>query len=214
MNTHALLLNWKRGENLKKVIESIRHQSIKVEIYLWNNNPDDTHKYDVDFQFNSPVNLKCWPRWNLASFIKQGYIFTLDDDIIFGDNKIVEDLIEYYNRIDTLESEVPIIGWTGVVVNDRNYWKCKHISEPRETDTKVDIVKGRFMFTKTQILDKVTITREDEDDIKISSYSNTKILPSLLRDRMVNLDEMDVGLINTPNHKDNRVVACKKYFQL
>ena len=44
----AILLNWKRPENIVKTIKSIRDQSIPVKICLWNNNPDDKKNYDVD----------------------------------------------------------------------------------------------------------------------------------------------------------------------
>jgi hypothetical protein len=55
----AVLLNWKRPENIVKTIKSIRDQSISVKICLWNNNSDDKIKYDVDLQINSPDNFKC-----------------------------------------------------------------------------------------------------------------------------------------------------------
>jgi len=59
----AVLLNWKRPDNLKELISSIRSQSVPIEILLWNNNPDDKTRYDVDIQVDSSTNLMCWPRW-------------------------------------------------------------------------------------------------------------------------------------------------------
>ena len=57
MRITALLLNWKRQENIVKVIQSIRDQSVKVDIWLWNNNIEDNTSYDVDVQINSSNNF-------------------------------------------------------------------------------------------------------------------------------------------------------------
>ena len=79
MKVTALLLNWKRQENIVKVIQSIRDQSIDIDIWLWNNNIEDNTSYDVDVQINSSNNFKCWPRWLVGSMVDEGFIFTLDD---------------------------------------------------------------------------------------------------------------------------------------
>ena len=59
MRITALLLNWKRQENILKVIQSIKDQSVDIDIWLWNNNPEDKTSYDVDVQVNSSSNFKC-----------------------------------------------------------------------------------------------------------------------------------------------------------
>lgn len=71
----ALLLNWKRPENIVKTIASMRAQTVPIEIWLWNNNPDDKTAYDVDMQINSPAIsfvgpagcLAPWPKPNSSS---------------------------------------------------------------------------------------------------------------------------------------------------
>ena len=101
----AVLLNWKRPENIVKTIKSIRDQSISVKICLWNNNSDDKTKYDVDLQINSPNNFKCYPRWMMASLIETDYIFTLDDDLILADDNVIEDTLNLYKKINTNDKE-------------------------------------------------------------------------------------------------------------
>ena len=59
----AILLNYKRPENMAEVITSIRMQQPAVDIWLWNNNQQDARVYDVDQQFNASSNFVCWPRW-------------------------------------------------------------------------------------------------------------------------------------------------------
>jgi hypothetical protein len=208
----AILLNWKRPENIVKTIKSIRDQSIPVKICLWNNNPDDKKNYDVDLQINSPNNFKCYPRWMMASLIETDYIFTLDDDLLLSDDNVIEDTLNLYKRINT--DDKLIIGYTGVILNqDKDYWTSEHLTEPKNEDIKVDIVKGRFMFMSKSLINNMTLENEETcEDIKVSSYSNYKLIPSILKNRLSNLDELEVGLFGSSDHNIKRSVATKRYF--
>ncbi len=178
----ALLLNWKRPENLKRVIQSIRSQSVPVEIFLWNNNINDTTIYDVDLQINSSKNLMCWPRWFLANYTDSEYIFSLDDDLALADTTVISDCIAY------VRDHNASIGYSGVVLDaSHNYWKSKHLHHPKYfSDTEVDIIKGRFMFHHISYLDSVKMISQDksdilhpriEDDIILSSIMGKKVIP-------------------------------------
>lgn len=207
----AILLNWKRPENIIKTIKSIRNQSIPIKICLWNNNPEDKTKYDVDLQIDSPNNFKCYPRWMMASLIETDYIFTLDDDLMISDNDVIKDVMNFYENIDINTS---IVGYTGVILNqDKDYWKSEHITEPKNIDIKVDIVKGRFMFMNKSLINNITLENEETcEDIKVSSYSNYKVIPSILKNRLLNLDELEVGLFGSNDHNLKRLISTQKYF--
>ena len=209
----AILLNWKRPENIVKTIKSIRNQSVPIKICLWNNNPEDKTKYDVDLQIDSPNNFKCYPRWMMASLIETDYIFTLDDDLILSDNNVIKDTLYFY---ESLENNMSIVGYTGVILNqDKDYWTSEHITEPKNIDIKVDIVKGRFMFMNKSLINNITLENEETcEDIKISSYSYYKLIPSILKNRLLNLDELGVGLFGTIDHSIKRATATKRYFKL
>ena len=215
MNTNikitAILLNWKRPENIIKTIKSIRDQSIPIKICLWNNNPDDRTRYDVDLQINSPDNFKCYPRWMMASLIETDYIFTLDDDLMLNDNDVIKDILTFYESINI---NTTIVGYTGVILNqDKDYWTSEHLTEPKNEDIKVDIVKGRFMFMSKSLINNMTLENEETcEDIKVSSYSNYKLIPSILKNRLSNLDELEVGLFGSSDHNLKRSIATKKYF--
>ena len=214
MKVTALLLNWKRQENIVKVIQSIRDQSIDVDIWLWNNNIEDKTSYDVDVQINSSNNFKCWPRWLIGSMVDEGFIFTLDDDIMFNKTDVIENCLKIYETIDTTET-FPIIGYSGVVLNEeKDYWSSTHTHKPYEdTDIMVDVIKGRFMFMDSKILKNVLLENEPTcEDIKISSYSNYKVIPSLLSNGLTNLKEGREALHKSLEQKEKRTVAVKKYF--
>jgi hypothetical protein len=60
----ALLSSYERQDNLSKIIDNLRKQSVDVDIFLWNNNPEDNPEdkteYPVELQINSSKNLMCW----------------------------------------------------------------------------------------------------------------------------------------------------------
>jgi hypothetical protein len=210
MSTTALLLNWKRPDNIPLTIKSIRDQSADIKIWLWNNNPADTAQYDVDYQINSPNNFKCWPRWLLGSMVTTKYIFTLDDDLQIAKPDHISNCIRY---IETKPADT-ILGYTGVILQqNKSYWQSPHITSPdAKRDIQVDIVKGRFMFMRASILGKVMLENEPQDDIKISSYSKHKFIPAMFHGSLRDLPEGTVSLFKQPGHSDKRVTAAKKYF--
>jgi hypothetical protein len=214
MKITALLLNWKRQDNIIKVINSIKKQTVKVDIWLWNNNKEDNTKYDVDVQINSTENFKCWPRWLMGSMVDNGYIFTLDDDIMFNRNDIIETCIKEYEKINIINT-IPIIGYSGVIINeDKNYWTSHHIHKPSDDNLLVDIIKGRFMFMSKNILENVKMENEPTcEDIKISSYSQYKLIPASISNGLINLSEGMEALHQNPIQRDKRVVALRKYFK-
>jgi len=211
MSATALLLNWKRQNSIPHTIQSIRNQDANVKIWLWNNNPTDTKSYDVDYQFNSPENFKCWPRWLLGSMVTTDYIFTLDDDLTITNHRHISNCISYIKSkpIDT------ILGFTGVILQrDKTYWQSTHITNPIPSrDTRVDIVKGRHMFMRSSLLNNVKLENESTcEDIKISSYSKNKFVPGIFHGCFQNLPEGDEALHKQPAHNNNRTVATMHYF--
>jgi len=212
MKATAVLLNWKRPDNLKKVIESIKKQG-DVEILLWNNNPDDHEQYSVHQQHNSPENRFCWPRWLIAETAKSEYVFTLDDDLMFTEDNVIDQCIDFIKYLpkDT------ILGLGGVILNkEKDYKNSTHAKKKIKThDLKVDIVKGRFMFTRKEFIESIPKNHYHKrgDDIYISSFSKNKILPVFLDCCFTSLPEKDVGLKKNREHIEIRQEVVNKYFK-
>lgn len=214
MKATALLLNWKRPDNLKNIISNLRKQTVGVEIFLWNNNPDDHGEYDVDMKIDSGKNLMCYPRWFMGSFASTEYVFSLDDDLIFNDTSVVEDCINYVSEHDC------IIGKTGVILNDnKSYWGSKHLLNPINKDTLVDIIKGRFiMMSKYKLenikfLNQTTANPRVEDDIIVSSHFDRKVIPKFLVGRFKELSQNVTSLWRQGEHKNSRELTTLKYFK-
>lgn len=209
----ALLLNWKRPENIVKTIASIRAQTAPIEIWLWNNNPEDKTAYDVDMQINSPRNFFCWPRWLLGSMAETEFIFTLDDDLMFADEWVINDCIS--NMSETGDE---IYGIEGVLLDpkfNKNYFESPHFKTDESFDAIVDIIKGRFMFMSRNFLSQVLLENEPTcEDIKISSYcEGCPVVPSFLHNRLINLSEGDEALFAQPWQRERRQQAVEKYFR-
>ena len=211
------MTNWKRKENLKEIIENIRNQSVPVEIFLWNNNPEDLEDYSVDLQINSSKNLMCLPRWFMANYANSEYVFSLDDDLCFNDSKVVEDCIKYSLKPNQA------LGAFGVKLRDNlDYWSSRHICCYPDKDRQVNIIKGRFLFIKKSLLKNVSmLPSEDadinkpriEDDIFISHYLEQAYLPSFLSKRFKELPEGGQSLYRDSNHRESRKTQTKKYFK-
>lgn len=218
MKASALLLNWKRPENIKIIIELLKSQTIPIEILLWNNNVDDHTKYDVDLQINSEKNLMCLPRWFMGLYASSEYVFSLDDDLVFNDLKVIEDCIDFIGKRDIA------IGKTGVILNqEKNYWKSKHILNPDpNNDIVVDIIKGRFLMCRKKHISKILINDfinvdysnpRIEDDIILSSMINDKQIPAFLHKRFKELPENGVSLYGSNNHNSSRMQTTHKHFK-
>jgi len=220
----AILTNYCRQENVKKIIPCLRSQTVPIEIIMINNS-NIKDEYDVDLQINASKNLMCFPRWFACNYATSPYVFSLDDDLIFSDDNVIADCIQY-----SKENHCAVGGF-GVVLDNSNYWTSFHVRANAEMSHEVaalggegllvDIIKGRFLFTQKQFLKNVPLIAPDnisyenprfEDDIFISSYINKKIIPTFLANRLIELPENDFSLFRRRIHRESRFVAAKKFF--
>ena len=198
----GLLLNWKRPHHVERVIQNLKGQS---HIWVWNNGVSGNFK-DVDVQINSSVNFLSYPRWLMATQARTEFVFVHDDDLM-----ITTPIAQLEAYMETLPEDA-IIGVEGVeLVPGRGYWTSKHYAV--KDFGKVDIVKGRFMFLRSKLLEKVflkpgPLTRGD--DIYVSSFSTFKELPKFVR-----IKELPVGgegLMYQKGHGKEREKALQLYF--
>lgn len=210
----AILTNYCRQENVKKIIPCLRSQTVPIEIIMINNS-NIKDEYDVDLQINASKNLMCFPRWFACNYATSPYVFSLDDDLIFSDDNVIADCIQY-----SKENHCAVGGF-GVVLDNLNYWRSSHVRSNAEMSHKVNIIKGRFLFTQKQFLKNVPLIAPDnisyenprfEDDIFISSYINKKIIPTFLANRLIELPQNGFSLFGQPIHRESRSVAAKKFF--
>jgi hypothetical protein len=212
------LLNWKRPQNLPRVIDSLMRQTLRPTVFLWNNAGTPFHDERVAWQVDSSQNMGCWPRWFMASRARTEYVCTLDDDLVLADEQVLEDAVALLAQCP----EHTILGPEGVkLVFGKPYRHCDHVAAP-ETDTPVSIVKGRMMLLRRAALERVPFSTayevaRDADDIVISALvaggkANRHVVPALFGDRLEELEEYGVGLKERPAHHERREAARRKYF--
>jgi hypothetical protein len=208
MKATACLLNWKRRDNLIKIVDACKNQGCAV--FLWNNNPEENYNFKVDWQVNSSVNRFCIPRWWMASLAQTEYVFSLDDDLIFKNDNVISQCIEF---IKDLPNDT-ILGKGGVKLNNElDYFKSKSTKNGIEIKD-LDIIKGRFLFTRTSLVRQATLEHNfvRGDDIFISSFSKNKIVPNFLQNSFEELPDLGVGLKKQKQHKERQAVV-EKYFK-
>lgn len=207
----ALLLNWKRPDNLEKIINRLRQQSVPVDIFLWDNNP--TRQFDVDLHIRSDHNLMCWPRWFMANYANTEFVFSLDDDLIPNNNSLIEYCIETCEKYDS------IIGCRGLCLGGG---KLRKLAEPSPT-RKCDCLLGRFIFANKKHLADVKMYPWDEstirfprieDDIVIGSYASSLFHIGDLHKFFDDVQGQGekVGLCAQPGHLESRNKFTKAFF--
>ena len=212
----ALLTSFERQKNLDRIITNLREQTEAIDIFLWNNCAEDKTEYPVDLQINSSKNLMCWPRWFMANYATTDYVFSLDDDLIFTDNHVIRDAINYLDSNDC-----SAIGYSGVrIINNlKDYSDQQHIFYPRQ-DQSVDIIKGGFIFTKKQsivipqnLINTCIENPRVEDDIIISSFLSKKVIPGFIRRRLRVQNGFHSGLHSQTSHTQSRTQYMRKYYE-
>ncbi|EMS32085.1 hypothetical protein C943_01347 [Mariniradius saccharolyticus AK6] len=198
----AVLLNFKRPFNLPTIIESIRLQTVPVKIMLWHNGVEDQID-GVDWVLRSNRNIGCLVRWYITTLVDADYFFTLDDDLAFSNPKLIENCI----KVSRDNNDASIIGKSGRRIGSGLKKYSKGIS-PVVTDTNqnvyVDIVKGRFMFVPSRLLELPPLFFKEYkgrgDDIWISLLTGVKknnhILKKEISDGFRELPALNVGLAN------------------
>ena len=165
----VILLNWKRPENLPAVLDGLQMQAVRPRIWLWDNSPGGAPEAVArrcDLVVRSNRNLGCFARWWLASRAATPYVCSIDDDFRLTDGRLLDDAVEAC-REKCPDGIVGIFGWKGIdgcgtggsptragpVID---YKQGRHVNGATE-DTNVDLVKGRFMVFRRDLLDRVPL---------------------------------------------------------
>ena len=219
----VVLLNWKRSENVKAIVQTLRNQSVSPQIFLWDNAQDHNRVVvkDVDWYIQSSLNKICWPRWFMASQADTQYVMSLDDDLNLLDDFVIEDLIAVLDNdchAERIFGREGVILRPGMLYAGSNQHNEELVNLKRTDAVNVDIVKGRLMaFSKEALIHAPILTKvTNEDDIAISGLlakgrNRYHRVLGWLQHRTYNLPDND-ALYNQPGHFKRRDAGVKKYF--
>jgi hypothetical protein len=94
----CIIPTWHRTENLPRVIASLRAQTVKPQVWIWDNGAgsDDPFKQDglADVVFRSSFNFGCFARFPLMGLVRTPYIWQMDDDLELTMPNLIERFIE------------------------------------------------------------------------------------------------------------------------
>lgn len=207
-----IYLNWKRNNQLLKIIEDAKKQSINPKIVVIDNSAKDEknkiNPTDVIYVESDNTN-QCWERWLYVDKVDTKYICVMDDDLTFTDTNTLENCYKFLEE----NLDVDCVGYAGVMYDkNKDYWSSKHYHRPSIENLEIPIIKGRFMFIRTESLVGLDKTPDLTcDDIKVCGHLSKKILLNSIR--MANLKEGDEAVFKQKGQHNKRIVAAKKYLE-
>lgn len=223
MKITSIILHYNRPDNMSKVLDGIRSQTVPSEIWVWDNSGNCPDK-DIDVLIRSNRNFYCQPRFTLGHLVRTPYIFNQDDDLAIKDKHLFEKLLE-------TSSQHPddFIGWNGRIFSkDINWDKAyqfpgKGFCDDTDMDG-LDMINVGVSFFPTNLINKVLVNpfnndidnvTEDEykwgDDMFISNLLENKRITPYLRPAFEWLPE-GVGLSKQSPHMDMRNRLCQRYW--
>ncbi len=183
MKISACLLNWRRPECMKQIVQTLKSYDLFDEIIIWNNgeslNIDDVQITDCG------KNIACLGRFMAIQAARNKLVYVQDDDCIpskqsieqlirlMGDNKFdfANNLrLSHYNRIGCAQH---LVGWGGIL---------------RKSEFGIEEIAGEYkrVFGEDELLYR------QADDL---FFANTKTFTSVLAD-VPGLQESDKNALH------------------
>ena len=203
----VILLNYKRPENVKKIVFSLWKMFQKITVI--NNNPSYRLPYwggELDV-INNEKNYFCMERWIRCYEYPEEYKLILDDDILPSPS-LVKNMVK---------ADLPITGVYGKrgVSTANAYNELEDVWKSEE----VDFIVGSIILVKQSVLNEIQSSLEKAgypergDDIIVSYLIKRRLqVPlKLTSGRFMFLPEGDVGLNKDINHFTKRWNMIKKF---
>lgn len=196
-NITIVLLNYRRPQNIPVIVDAIRAQTVRAQVFLWNNGGAEVNSPRIDLYRRSEKNVGCMARWALAKEANTPYVMCLDDDICFKRSDALAGIVQ---ALEAQDHPGRIIGFIGAcfsslpVYNIRREIMCRYDDEQHrlrkafemqqeagtvetvsvtcrhiERDEAVDLVKGRMMAFRKSCIEDLVLPEEREDDIFLSA---------------------------------------------
>lgn len=224
----VLMLNWRRPENVARIVDALHSQSAKPLIFMWDNAQDGelaaagVRRNDFDWYVRSSENVGCMPRWWMAERAETDVVMTCDDDIMPADKDLVNDAI-----CRLLEQPDPwsiLTAFGRVLDADKAYEHCRRLPEDWVEAARggedCDVALGRMMLLRTDCLRRLRVPHWDArwstcDDIVVSGMmAGGRRLrhwcSTLFQGRLTELPDHDAAC-REPLHFHRREVARRAW---
>ena len=225
----SIVLNYNRPENMKAVIDGIRSQTVKSDIWIWDNSGKLA---DIDgcMIIRSQKNFHCLPRLLLMGAVQTEYIWTQDDDRVLTDKTLFEQMIwvdidcpmvAYGKRFthEKTRAIYPKEYWDNAYYTDHDtcngYWNVGY------KNGFADVGSTGIMFLKMSCLKKmplnpyIELTEQEYkygDDMWLSKRLGCCYVYKPLFDGVKVIPDNGVGLCHDKEHYPIRNELCRRYW--
>jgi hypothetical protein len=225
------------------MLDCLAGQTVRLQVFLWNNGdpllfaenrsdegapgpanrPMREHPL-VKLYVESSPNMRCWPRWLMASMADTEYVCSMDDDLVFADAKVLEDAIAA-SRDKCPDGVVGFFGWEAIP--GRDYKGSRHVNGSA-TDRWVDFIKGRFMLFRRDLLERVPLAhpvfrdpnalKRRGDDLYVNlcisrGRRNAHLVPGILGKRWKELPQQGHAVSGESGHYRERGELLDRLFE-
>jgi len=197
------LLNWKRPENVSRIISNLHG---RAKLFLWDNSGTYPRDKRLDWQITSSINKSCFPRWWMAQMAETKYVCSLDDDLMPADEAVLSDAVNFFGSV---RSPIAGIGPYGKNLDPKTTYYSSYVANTQR-DEFVDLLLGRFIMIEKESLKNLNI-RHPEDDIELCAALSHKqkkrfVVPQIFRGRFIELPATN-AISDRPRHYERRTEA-------
>lgn len=205
----AILLSYQRQPNMPLIIETLRAQTVPIEIWLINNNGMES--FGADRLIAIPWNSGEWARYVFASRIETPYGMFLDDDFVPGDPLFVERAIE----LQELHAPDHIIGVAGRGLQSTPPHYAPDIVN---RDGYAAILKGHFQLWPRGITRRYRLSSHPSASdiywaLDTGGGEARHFVSAELSGRLETLDRHGVGYELRPEHYAEREEVCAAWLE-
>lgn len=167
MAISAVLLSWRRAENLQRIVRTLWENPLVKEVLIWNNNPEVVLESEAATVINSSQNFFPFVRYCLIPLTKHPLIWFQDDDLLIRPEQLDAIVSEYSKAPDR------IYGCRGRNVVGGRY-------APEIVYGECDIILGQSMLFHKELFYEVASAfyglapNEQADDIAFSLLCGRK----------------------------------------
>ena len=209
MKATAILLNYKREPNIRRIISTLKTQTAELHIVLVNNGePYIPHSAEdtPDELFVMGHNLGPFARF-LVAYAYEGWLYFQDDDVLPRDDRYVEDLL-------TVAAEYPRV-ITGTFAREIHHRPPHYMHNDNPVLGETSFIKAICMTMHRKALGKVRIPlvnvgRSDDLHVSLEIGRGEKVhhVDNRFSARLEQLDQMGTGLCHEPQHYTERDAYC------
>jgi hypothetical protein len=212
----SIIVHYNRKENIPEIVQAIKKQTVKSEIWIWDNSGNCPDCGDV--MIRSSKNFAQMGRWMLLQAVKSEYIWMNDDDGKINDVNLFQNLI-----LESKDNPDCMLGWKGKlfggsdVDHEKPYQnKGGWVGYPAETD----MINMGFSFFNRSLINEIisnpfdVLTEQEHrhgDEIYISNKIKTRVSKYIYQSIDL-MDERNIKLSGITGHMEIRNKLCKEYW--